>query len=301
MANGGKDFESHGFNQFSDVKSAHHFLFFGAPIWPKKPRRSIFPDAQQQSFEGGNVLMSYTKHGPSQIAIQSWDRDQKIASCAAFSVSARIPTWGNYRICHHLKDMLTPGKVASSIWWLFNMFNYFPSKRCDPEGCNVELLEWIHIWLTYRTSQVLNDKQFVSKIVWQLIIVIICLTTPQRWMVQHMSLRGPFVHYWYACLVAPYVDGFKCIPMSSMCVHVKTWNDYSRTNIEPTKVNMYVPMILTCSPLHPFSERSTKGQGTYFRVAPTHDSWLIDTSWYISYNGSILSILDIHIYSHFHG
>lgn len=33
--------------------------------------RSIFPDAQQQSFEGGNVLMSYTKHGPSQIAIQS--------------------------------------------------------------------------------------------------------------------------------------------------------------------------------------------------------------------------------------
>ena len=204
-------------------------LHIGAPIWPKKPRRSIFPDAQQQSFEGGNVLMSYTKHGPSQIAIQSWDRDQKMVFCAAFSVSSRIPTWGNYRICHHLKDMLTPGKVASSTWWFFNIFNYFPSKSCDPEGCNVELLEWIHIWSTYRTSQVLNDKQLFRRLFGSWSFVIIYLTTAQRWMVQHMFLRGPFVHYWYACLVAPYLQLMVSIyiPISSVCVHVKTWNDYS--------------------------------------------------------------------------
>lgn len=47
-----------------------------------------------------------------------------------------------------------------------------------------------------------------------------------------------------SCCSVSTVDGFKCIPISSICVHAKTWNYYSTTNIEPT-------------PLHPFSERST--------------------------------------------
>ena len=57
--------------------------------------------------------------------------------------------------------------------------------------------------------------------------VIIYLTTAQRWMVQqvqHMSLRGPFVHYWYACRVAPYLqlmvsNVFQYRPFVSMSRH----------------------------------------------------------------------------------